>query len=183
MKNLKSIIESVLFIHGEPLALKKIAEVCETGEEEVKNSLQELRQDYRTRDGGLMILEKDKKYQLGTHPDNSSFIEKMAKSEFQEELSRAAMETMAIISYRGPISRVDIEYLRGVNSSFTLRTLVMRGLAERKENPKDARSFLYAPSMDFLKHLGAGRLEDLPQYEEFNKKEIKIAEDEEPSSD
>ena len=94
------------------------------------------------------------------------------KSEFNEELSRAAVETAAIIAYQGPLTRVDIEYVRGVNSSFILRSLMMRGLIERVENPKDARSYLYRISFDFLKHLGVVRIEELPQYEELHKEKM-----------
>ena len=94
------------------------------------------------------------------------------KSEFSEELSRAAIETAAIIAYQGPITRAEIEYVRGVNSSFILRGLLMRGLVERIENPKDARSYLYRISFDFLKHLGLTKIEDLPQYQEFRQEKM-----------
>ena len=86
------------------------------------------------------------------------------------------METIAIIAYKGPLTRLDIEYVRGVNSSFIIRNLLMRGLVERVENPKDARSYLYKVSFDFLKHLGVTGIEDLPQYQEFKKSRIEVLE-------
>ena len=71
---------------------------------------------------------------------------------------------LAIVAYRGPISRAEIDYIRGVNCGFLLRNLSLRGLVDRKENPLDNRSFIYEASLDFLKSLGVGRLEELPDY-------------------
>lgn len=167
MIDLKSIIESILFIYGEPLALEKIAKIVKSEEEEIKRALAELKKDYQK--SGLAILEKDGSYQLGSNPENTQYIKELVKNEFSEELSRAAVETMAIIAYKGPLTRLEIEYIRGVNSSFIIRNLLMRGLVERMENPKDARSYLYKVGFDFLKHLGVMRLEDLPRYQEFKK--------------
>ena len=161
-------------MYGEPLELEKLVKISKAGEEEIKKALLDLKKDYQTR--GLTILEKDGLYQLGSNPDNTKYIEELVKSEFNEELSRAAMETIAIIAYKGPLTRLDIEYVRGVNSSFIIRNLLMRGLVERVENPKDARSYLYKVSFDFLKHLGVTGIEDLPQYQEFKKSRIEVLE-------
>lgn len=165
--NLPSILESVLFAHGEPLDTKRLAVIAKTDEAEVREALKALAKSYADR--GLMLMQKDGAWQLGSRPENASYIEALVKSEFGEELSRPALETIAIIAYQGPLSRAEIEYIRGVNSSFTLRTLLMRGLVERIDNPKDARSFLYRASFNFLKYLGLARIEDLPQYEELRK--------------
>lgn len=160
-----SAIESILFVHGEPMAEKKIADVLEVSREEIADGLAELR---RRLDGrGLALVEKDGEWQLTTHPNTAGAVEMLLKDQHAEELSRAALETMAIVAYKGPLTRADIEYIRGVNSSFSLRALLMRGLVERVENQEDARSFLYRPSFDFLKYLGLARLEDLPDYEEL----------------
>jgi len=173
--NLKSIIETILFVHGEPVALEKLIKFTKAKKEAVLDALEKLKKDYQDR--GLTILIKDNKYQLGSNPENVKYIEDLIKSEFNEELSKAAVETAAIIAYKGPLTRAEIEYVRGVNSSFTLRNLLMRGLVERIENPKDARSYLYRVSFDFLKHLGATQIEDLPQYEEFRKNKIEVLEE------
>lgn len=173
--NLKSVIESILFIYGEPMAIEKIAKISKSEKEEIMETLNELKKDYKTR--GLTLLEKDGLYQLGSNPDNTKYVEELVKNEFSEELSRAAVETVAIIAYKGPLTRLEIEYIRGVNSSFIIRSLLMRGLIERIENPKDARSYLYKVGFDFLKHLGLTRLEDLPQYQEFKKSGIGIIEE------
>lgn len=177
---LKSIIETILFVHGEPMEIEKLVKITKAKQEAVLETLEELKKDYDGR--GLTILIKDDQYQLGSNPDNAKYIESLIKNEFSEELSKAAVETIAIIAYKGPLTRAEIEYVRGVNSSFTLRNLLMRGLVERIENPKDARSYLYRVSFDFLKHLGAARLEDLPQYEEFKKSRIEILEEQKTQS-
>ena len=167
---LKSILETVLFVHGEPISEEKLAQLLKVKKEEVRQALEKLSQDYTGR--GLELIKKDNEWCLGTNPQNAKFVEDLMKSEFNEELSRAAVETAAIIAYQGPLTRVDIEYVRGVNSSFILRSLMMRGLIERVENPKDARSYLYRISFDFLKHLGVVRIEELPQYEELHKEKM-----------
>lgn len=173
--NLKSIIESILFVYGESISAEKLAKIAGTSVPNVRAALGELEERYR--ESGLVLLKKDDHCQLGTNPRNTSYIEKMVKNEFTEELSRAALETLAIIAYKGPLTRAHIEYVRGVNSSFTLRNLVMRGLVERMENPKDARSYLYGTSFNFLKHLGVARPEDLPRFEEFKKEKIEVIEE------
>lgn len=173
--NLISIIETILFTYGEPMSLEKLAKITKAKKEEVHEALSALAREYEGR--GLAILKKGDEYQLGSNPAYANYIEELVKSEFSEELSKAAIETVAIIAYKGPVTRAQIEYVRGVNSSFTLRNLLMRGLIERVENPKDARSYLYRVSFDFLKHLGLTRLEDLPQYDEFRKEKIEVLEE------
>ncbi len=175
MTNLKSIIETILFVYGEPMTLEKIIKITKTKKEATLEALNELKKDGENR--GLVILTKDDRYQLGSNPANTKYIEDLVKNELNEELSRAAVETIAIIAYKGPLTRVEIEYLRGVNSSFTIRNLLMRGLIERIENPKDARSYLYRVSFEFFKHLGITKMEDLPQYEEFRKNKIEVLEE------
>jgi len=96
-------------------------------------------------------------------------VHKLVKNDLEEDLSRATLEVLAVVAYRGPISRAQIEEVRGVNCSFTLRNLLMRGLVERVENPNDSRSYLYKISFDFLKHLGLGNVKELPNYEELEK--------------
>lgn len=160
--NLKAIIESLLFVSAEPIKIKKLAKLCNRPIPEVENALMELQNEYRIR--GLRILKKSSKAQMVTAPETAQYTQKLIKSELQEDLSRASLETLAVIAYRGPISRVKIEDIRGVNSSFILRKLLIRGLIERIINPKSRRSFLYRISFDFLKRLGIEKVEDLPDY-------------------
>lgn len=166
-KNLSAVVEAILFVHGEPMALSRLAAAADASEEDTRAALADLAQ--KLDDRGLVLIEKDGEWQMGTHPTMAPFIERIVRDQFGAELSRPAMETLAVIAYKGPIGRADIEYIRGVNSSFTLRALLMRGLIERTENPRDSKGFLYRASMDFLKHVGLTRMDDLPRYEELSK--------------
>lgn len=171
--DLKAILESVLFAYGEPIALAKLAKIAGKQEEEIASLLHNLKKDYQK--SGLTLMEKDGYWEMGTNPKNAEYIQEMIKSDLAEELTRAATETLTIIAYKGPVTRAQIEYIRGVNSSFTIRNLLLRGLIERVENPQDLRSYLYKVSFDFLKHLGLSKIEDLPKYKELKKEEIEYA--------
>ena len=171
--NTVSQIESLLFAAGHPIAIKKLAEILETAEEEVKFSLQKLASEYEKSDRGLRLVFLENKVQLVAAPKSVDIIKNLVKSDFEEDLSTAALEILAIIAYRGSLSRAEIENLRGVNCSFILQSLSIRGLIERKNNPMDGRSYMYNVTFDFLKHLGLTKLEDLPNYNELYDKNIK----------
>ncbi len=172
--NLASIIESILFVHGAPLSVAKLAKASGATPAEVRSALAELETAYKDR--GIVILKKDDEVEFGTNPENAKFVEALAKSEFTEGLSKASGEVLAIVAYKGPIARSEIEFIRGVNSSFSLRNLMLRGLIERIENPKDHRAFLYRASFDLLKFLGVSSVEELPRYDELKRREIVIPE-------
>ena len=172
---LASIIESILFVHADPIDIKTLTAITKQSEQDVRTAIEKMASDYKKR--GLTLLAKDDMWQLASHPGNASYIEELAKNEFTQELSRSALETLAVVAYKGPLSRIEIEYLRGVNSSFTVRNLLMRGLIERVDNPKDARSYLYRVTFDFLKHFGLTDMEKLPRFAEFSKQKIAISEE------
>lgn len=163
-EKLKSAIESILFVSGEPLKISRISNITGVPRPEVENAIMILQGEYSSAGRGLLIVKKEDEIQLATNPDNASFIDKLVKSEIQENLSKAALEVISIVAYRGPITRMNVEAIRGVNCSFTLRALLMRGLLERIENPADNRSYLYKISFDFLKKLGVESVEKLPEY-------------------
>ena len=168
-EKLKSIVESLLFVSGEPLSIAKIAKITEAQAEEVESCIALLQAEYTNSKRGIVIMRKEQEVQMATDRENASVIDKMVKSEIQENLSRAGLEVLSIIAYRGPISRIEVEAIRGVNCSFTVRSLLMRGLLERIENPKDNRGYLYKISFDFLKKLGVDSVEKLPDYETLSK--------------
>lgn len=167
---LKSALESILFLSGEPIAVRRLAKLTGAKPSAVAEALAELQRDYRER--GIVLIQNADAWQFTTHPHNRDIAAKLIASELGGELSRAAAEVLSIIGYRGPISRAKIDFIRGVDSSFTLRTLLLRGLVLREENPEDRRSYLYRVSADFLKHLGIQRLEELPRYAELRAAEI-----------
>jgi segregation and condensation protein B len=113
----------------------------------------------------VQVLEKDGEVMLGTHPEASAIIEQLTKEELNRDLGKAGLETLTIVLYKGPITRAELDYIRGVNSSFILRHLTVRGLVDKVVNPADSRSFLYQPSFEVLQHLGITKKEELPDYE------------------
>lgn len=170
LEKIKSIIESILFISGDPIKLAKIAKITGVSRSEVENAIGILRDEYAT-GKGFTIIRKEDEIQMTTNPDNASYVSDLVKSEVQENLSQAGLEVLSIIAYRGPITRAEIEAIRGVNSSFTVRALLLRGLLERIENPKDARSYLYKISFEFIKRLGIDEISKLPDFETLSKDE------------
>lgn len=177
--NLKAILESLLFAAGEPLSLQKISEILGLENAKTEELIEELKNDYLTNNRGLRLLENDHYYSLVTVPEASFYIQKLIKISFEGELSPAALETLAIIGYRGPLSRSEIDEIRGVNSYYLLRTLLIRGLLEREPHPQHANIFLYRLSSDFLKFLGLSSVKDLPDYQNFQEK-LKSSMAEEP---
>jgi len=166
----KSVIESILFISGEPMTFQKLSKLTGKKVPEIENIIFELSLDCKKR--GIRIVREKDRVQFVSAPENSEYVEKFIKSELREDLSKASLETLAIVAYRGPVTRVGIDWIRGVNSSFILRNLMVRGLLERISNPKDSRSYLYKISLDFLKSLGLEKIEDLPSYDSM-KNELK----------
>jgi len=168
INNLKKYIESLLFISGEPLSIKMLAQILEEKEEEIKNALESLKKDYLTQNRGLTLIENENFYQLTTHPSSSSVVSKYLKEVLKEELTPASLETLAIVAYKGPISRPEIDNIRGVNSSFILRSLLIRGLLNREADPKRPNTYLYRPSFELIRKLGLESVEQLPDYEKFH---------------
>lgn len=170
--NIESILESLLFVCGEPISFKKLEKITSINEGELKLSAGVLAKKYSDGKIGLRILIKENKVQMVTARENSEYVEKFLKADIEGELSKAALEVVSIVAYRGPVSRMEIEEIRGVNCSFTLRHLMIRGLTERINKPDDARAYLYRISFDFLKKLGVEKAEDLPKFNELRNKEL-----------
>ena len=170
--NIESILESILFISGEPMSFKKLEKIIEKNKDEVITGAETLAKKYSESNGGLKIIIKDNKIQMVTAGENSQFVEKFFKADIEGDLSRAALEVLSVVAYRGPIARTAIEEIRGVNCSFTLRHLMIRDLVERISNPNDSRAYLYKISFDFLKKLGIEKVEDLPKFIELKEKEL-----------
>lgn len=168
--NLKSKIEAVLFLSGKTLSFKKLAEILGEDKEKIKTAVQELQNDYQER--GITIIEKGEKIQLTTSPQIAEVVRKFLKDERSGELTRPSLETLAIIAYRGPISKSDIELIRGINCSLILRNLMIRGLIEEKIERGISH---YSLSFAMMKFLGIRKLEELPDYQRLNR-DIKLGE-------
>lgn len=164
--NVESQIESVLLFKNEPVSAKELSGMLGRKPEEIRSALRRLEEFYRGR--GVVIVSDGDHYGFGTSPDNSALVERLSKEEFSRDLGRAGLETLAIVLYRGtdgaPVSRREIDQIRGVNSNFVLRTLLIRGLIERTESPSGERSFSYKPTLKLFEHLGIANREELPEY-------------------
>jgi segregation and condensation protein B len=155
-------IQAILFYQAEPMSIGRLSKLLKHSEEDIRIALSKLRE---TLEGsGLSLVENGNEVMLGTSPSASSLIAEITKEELSKELSKAALETLAIVLYKGPITRAEIDYIRGVNSNFILRNLQVRGLVEKIDNPADQRSYLYKPTFQLLEFMGVTRLEDLPEY-------------------
>ncbi len=164
MKDLEKKLEAVLFWKGEPMSYKKLEEILKVPQNEIKDAVFNLKNDLAGR--GVAFLENGNELSLGTAPEFSKLIENLQKEELNKELSKASLETLSIILYKGGATRAEIDYIRGVNSSFILRALSVRGLVNKTTDPKDSRRFLYQPSFDLLSFMGVRSVEELPEWAE-----------------
>ena len=160
-------LEALLFIHGEPIPLKKIAGRRDSAEDDVRALVAAYTERLAAADRGLGLVTLNDRVQLATKPQFSKILEAFVKAELSEELSPASLETLAVIAYFGPIPRARIDYQRGVNSTFILRSLLLRGLVERYPDPVHPNSFVYTPSFEALKWMGVGKQAELPDYDKF----------------
>lgn len=161
---LPNLIESLLFYYAEPLTLAKLAVLVKRSEDEVRDALLVLEE--RLSSSGVRLLRNNDTVLLGTAPDASTIIEEITKDELSRDLSKSALETLAIVLYKGPLTRSEIDYIRGVNSTFILRNLLIRGLVEKIENPDDQRSFHYRSTFALLEYMGITKKEELPEWSE-----------------
>ncbi len=167
MSSLKSKIESLLFISNTPFSLKKLSDITKTQKDKVNLAVDELIKDYNSRESGVVVQRIGDKIQMATQADNAKLVKDYIKEETTGELSRAALETLTIIAYRGPISRAELEQIRGVNCAIILRHLLMRGLIDSQEDKKKMQT-IYNITFDFLKFLGINEQSQLPDYEKLN---------------
>ena len=151
-----------LFSEGGELTHKKLASLLECKEEELGAALDALAE--RLEGSGVALVRTDTAASLATSKETSKAVRLAQKRELERDIGDAGLEVLAIVLYLGPSTRARIDYIRGVNTSSTLRTLLSRGLLERTENPEDAREYLYRPAIELLAHLGIKNGKELPEY-------------------
>lgn len=160
----KAILEGLLFASGdEGITIKQIAKVLDVPNEAVEHLIEELKYDYEHVNRGMIIIQSNEVYHLTTKPEHSSYYKKLLESPRTTRMSQATLETLAIIAYEQPITRVEIEEVRGVNSDYSVQTLVARSLVE-SIGRKDAigRPMLFGTTKDFLTYFGLSSLDELP---------------------
>ncbi len=160
-------LEAFLYLYGEAATKKKAAAVLGAAEREIEAAIAQLREKLdRDHQGGLcLIVSKDGKVQLATKPQFGELLAQLVKEEMSEDLTPASLEVLSLVAYLGPVARSTIEYVRGVNSSFTLRNLLMRGLVEKVAAGKRGVKYQLTPAA--LRHLGVQKEEELNRYAEF----------------
>jgi segregation and condensation protein B len=178
-------IEALLFWKAEPISHKDLEKLLSKSSEEIDAALIVLEKNLEGR--GVQLAKKEDEIMLVTASSASSLIEQLAKEELTKDLGKAGLETLTIILYRGPISRREIDYIRGVNSQFIIRNLLVRDLVEKIANPTDQRSFLYRPTFTLLSYLGIKEVAELPEYalvkQEIEAFKQEASKSEEPVSD
>jgi len=168
MNELKNKIESLFFITHKPLSIGELIRLTESGKTAIEEALAELTNEYKVKNGGIELLQLEDKYQFATASDNSELIAKFLNTEATGELTRPSLETLTIIAYRGPVSKAELELIRGVNCSLIIRNLLMRGLIESSED-KVRLTAVYSITFEFLKHLGLNSVSELPDFEKLNR--------------
>jgi len=164
--NLEQKIEAILFWKGEPMSRKKLSDILNAGQSEINEAIEKLKENLKDR--GVVLQEIENDIVLGTAPEVSKLIEDLQKEELNRDLSKASLETLSIILYKNGASRAEIDFVRGVNSSFTLRALSVRGLVEKTVDKSDTRRYIYKPSFDLLSFMGMKSVEELPDFAEIS---------------
>ena len=155
-------IQALLFCEGGGITFKSLAKSLNSSEKDIRAALADVS---RTLEGsGLTLVISDTEAILAIAPEAKDVVIKKASEEYDRDIGDAGLEVLAVLLYEGPSTRASIDYIRGVNSSSTIRNLLIRGLVERSGNPEDAREYIYRPTTDLLAHLGVSDREKLPEY-------------------
>ena len=161
--SLKGRIEAILFVAGEAVSIREMAKALQTDEKELKAALKDIGSEYDYEQRGFMLKRFGDKVQLATRPLYSEDVLRLLQPVQQQSLSQAAMETLAVVAYKQPVTRAEVEQIRGVKCDYSLQSLMMKGLIQ-EAGRKDTigRPILYATTDTFLSHFGIQGLEDLP---------------------
>lgn len=172
-KEARSIIESILFMSGEPVTLDTLRKIIEVDKYNTERLVRELISDYSLKAEGLLILEVAGGFHMVTNPACAPWVKKLLSTSVPKKLSQSSLETMAIIAYKQPIIKAEIEAIRGVNSDGVVKTLLERRLIKilgRKEVP--GRPLMYGTTNEFLQYFGLKELSELPTLKEFAEVDI-----------
>ena len=161
--SLKGRIEAILFVAGEAVSIRDMAKALQIDKKELKVALKEIGSEYDYEQRGFMLKRFGDKVQLATRPLYSEDVLRLLQPVQQQSLSQAAMETLAVVAYKQPVTRAEVEQIRGVKCDYSLQSLMMKGLIQ-EAGRKDTigRPILYATTDTFLSHFGIQGLEDLP---------------------
>jgi segregation and condensation protein B len=162
MATLEAKIEALLAVSPRPLNVKKLAELTGAKKEEVRQAVAALADRLASSGSGVVVVRVDDEVRLGSSPEVAKIVEDYVKDEITGELTRPQLETLTVIAYRGPVSKAELEQIRGVNCTIIIRNLLIRGLIEESTD-NDVEQYLV--SMEFMRFLGAASVAELPDYE------------------
>ena len=163
--NMKAVVEGLLFVSGEDgLTIEEICNITEKEKNEISSIIKELYNDYESNERGMHIEFLGKKFKLTTKTEHKEYYKKLVNEEENSILSQSALETLAIIAYNGPITRINVDEIRGVNSSYVIRKLLLKGLIEEVGRSDAAgKPRIYNVTHKFLDYFGLGSIEELPE--------------------
>src|SRR3989339_204700 len=165
--NLVSQIESIVFVASQPLKPRDMARALGVKEGEIKEVLAELESRYNHPGSGIHLLTDGESFRLGTNPENAEAINSFVKEEAVGELTKAQLETLTVVAYRGPVTRPELEQVRGVNCALIIRNLLIRGLINEVEAENKILP-VYTLSFEALRHLGIRSVAELPDYDSLH---------------
>ncbi|MCQ2552066.1 MAG: SMC-Scp complex subunit ScpB [Clostridia bacterium] len=168
-EKIKSAIESILFVWGDPLEAKVVADLFDIPTSEALQYFRELQEDYEEKGSGLCLREIDKSFQLCTNPENDDYIQRLCTPVRTRKLSQSSLEVLAIIAYKQPVTKAQIESIRGIRSDRVLEGLMLKGLVEELGRSNAiGRPYLYGTTKEFLRLFGFESLKELPEIEEID---------------
>lgn len=167
---ISTLVESLLFLAGKPLSVNKMAEITGYSTEKVREAADALMGQYNNDVKGVHVMKTAQSYQMATNPQVAHIAKDFIKSEQAGELTKPSLEALTIIAYRGPITKAELEQIRGVNCSLILRNLLIKGLIESHED-REKMASVYQVTFDFLQFLGIHSTDELPEYERLHKHE------------
>lgn len=166
--NLSSQLESILFVASKPLSMKQLEKATGADAAAVAQAIEDIALRMNHEASGLRLIQSDDTVQLATAPEHAELVDGFIKRDIQGELTRAQLETLTVIAYRGPVTRPEIEHIRGVNCAVILRNLLLRGLIQESQE-KDALLARYSVSVDMLAHLGLTGAGELPDFDSLSR--------------
>ena len=168
-------LEALLFASGEPLEKARLAKFLGLSDSQLRVAVDALVNELKER--GLTVIETSAELELRTAPDAAPLVKKLREAELARDLGKASLETLAVVAYQEGATRGEVDWVRGVNSSTSLRNLLMRGLIEGREDERDKRRIRYSVTTEALAHLGVARTSELPRFSELAPQASTIATD------
>lgn len=167
MNETQAKIEAILLLSARPVSFHKLGKILNMKESQIETEIKELKNIRNIDISGIHVIVANGAVELGTNPNFSDILSSMSKEETESELTRPQLETLTIVAYRGPMTKPEIEYIRGVNCSVILRNLLMRGLILEREDETRMQN-VFTLSTEMLRHLGLHGVEELPDYESLH---------------